>query len=459
MKAVAFVVFLILIIQGLRDARWATALYMWQAVFRPHEFPFGLRGGPGMEGLLAGPPWNLGMLGVMLLSWVLHARQMPPRFTKIMPIMTLNIVILCIACLLGQNTIANQITLQAIVQKAITFYVFCFVACDPERWQFYVRAFAISLGLTGVTGFVNQVVLNGYSRFDHAEILGPGGDISDRNDFAMNLAIACALLVPVALGENRWIHRLAYFAMAGMSAVLVLMTGSRGGALGLVLAMTYALARLHHKRWFVVMSLVGGLALAMQLPPSFYERIFGVKTAATADPSAMGRICAWRAAVVMAKRHNFGIGPGAWSSRVKRYELDACPAATAAHSHVYGMLGEAGYPGAIVWVLVMVAGFYYSYRAEKRIVRAGQRRTQIWYHVVAVRCGFLPFAFSGMFLSCQYHETFFMLMCCCGVADSAAEMLAKRVEREQEQERKEEEEKRRESLAGPPSERLPTAWG
>lgn len=114
------------------------------------------------------------------------------------------------------------------------------------------------------------------------------------------------------------------------------------------------------------------------------------------------------------------------------------------------MLGEAGYPGAVVWALVMMAAYYYASRAEKKLVKVGQRRTELWYHVIAVRCGYIPFALSGMFLSCQYHETFFILMCCCGVADNVADQTTKRVEAEQEEERRLEEERRRESLVAPP---------
>jgi len=126
------------------------------------------------------------------------------------------------------------------------------------------------------------------------------------------------------------------------------------------------------KRRFLYVSMVGALALVAVpfLPTSFTDRMDTIK-GYKADASASTRIAVWEWTWEFAKDHPFGGGFDAYKQNELRIELTettgegpsqdttqtiAYDAARAYHSAYFEMLGEQGYPGLALWLLIHLGG-------------------------------------------------------------------------------------------------------
>jgi len=129
------------------------------------------------------------------------------------------------------------------------------------------------------------------------------------------------------------------------------------------------------KRKFVYLAALGclGLAAIPFLPSSFTERMGTIKTY-QADASASTRIAVWQWTMDYVKTHPMGGGFEAYRQNRIRYEKVAIEGegggvakvernlevdkARAYHSAYFEMLGEQGYPGLAIWLLINLAGLF-----------------------------------------------------------------------------------------------------
>ena len=128
------------------------------------------------------------------------------------------------------------------------------------------------------------------------------------------------------------------------------------------------------RRKFVYLAALGGLGLAAVpfLPSAFTERMETIKTY-QADASASTRIAVWKWTMDYVKTRPLGGGFEAYRQNQIRYEKVAIQEdggqakvdrslevdkARAYHSAYFEMLGEQGYPGLAIWLLINVAGLF-----------------------------------------------------------------------------------------------------
>ncbi len=179
---------------------------------------------------------------------------------------------------------------------------------------------------------------------------------ADPNRAAMSLALVVPLAVAFLArrGSGGWWRTVC--AVAGVLAVVaIVFTYSRGGFLGLSVAM--AMWALHERRRMraVLVGTLFVLGLALFAPESFWQRNETVATFHE-DASAMGRVHAWQVASrINLDRPLLGVGAGTFIFAWPLYAPPEASRAYVAHNVFLEVLGELGWVG-LLFFLVFSSG-------------------------------------------------------------------------------------------------------
>ena len=164
--------------------------------------------------------------------------------------------------------------------------------------------------------------------------------------------------------------RVKGFALAlGFACLLIPVgTSTRTGLLCIALLALLLLRLVKRKLMFGTALAALALASVPFLPAAFTERMSTIGSY-QADESASTRVAVWRWTWEFAKQNPFGGGFDAYRQNRLVYDLKAKPdgatantpklavdQARAYHSAYFEMLGEQGWPGLALWLLIMVGG-------------------------------------------------------------------------------------------------------
>jgi O-antigen ligase len=175
------------------------------------------------------------------------------------------------------------------------------------------------------------------------------------------------MIIPVAIamlwGQKRWLSRVLTLGLTASMLACLVYTYSRGAYLGLMLAL--ALFAVLRDRRFIILGVIGLLALPFVLPPSVINRFTSIGN--LTDTSSSYRISVWLGSLKLVKDYwpsGIGLGLEPFKLIYPKYSLNA---AYAHHSHnIYIQLlietGIAGFLTFFAMILVyyktLLAGFY-----------------------------------------------------------------------------------------------------
>jgi O-antigen ligase len=218
-----------------------------------------------------------------------------------------------------------------------------------------------------------------------------------------NLALICLVALGVTLGlvftgTSRSLMRLCSGIIAILLLVVILLTQSRGGFIGLVVGMGPAFVWSGVKRPVRMLLVAGVLAVVIGLavPVTVWERLSGIgmltdtATIALADPfgSAEQRFeiqkVGWQ---IFLDNPVFGVGLGAYPEANAAY--DPSLGRRDAHNSYLKMAAEVGLPGLAIWSVTVWAVLRFAYRS-RRLAAPGELATQqawieraLWGYLVA----------------------------------------------------------------------------
>ncbi|HEU0043391.1 putative O-glycosylation ligase, exosortase A system-associated [Sphingomonas sp.] len=210
------------------------------------------------------------------------------------------------------------------------------------------------------------------------------------------------------------------FALAlGFACLLIpIGTSTRTGLLCIALLAVLALRVVKRKLLYV--SALGILALAAVpfLPSTFTERMSTIKTY-QADESAATRVAVWKWTWEFAKANPFGGGFDAYRQNKIAYDLKARDPVSdgpklavdqgrAYHSAYFEMLGEQGYPGLALWLLMHLAGLW-----RMEVLRRRHRDgADAWAGslAAALQSGHLVYLLGAAFIAIAFQPFIYMLL-------------------------------------------------
>ena len=267
-------------------------------------------------------------------------------------------------------------------------------ALSKWEWVWKALAFAIFLPLTlrtklRIEALLLFMILSASSIIIVGGIktLGSGGGYGQLNLMVDNnsglyegstISMVAIAIIPVILWFTRhgtifapdW--RVKTFSYALIFACLLIPVGTSTRTGLLCIALLAVLSLRDTKRRILYLSLMGaaGLMAVPFLPASFTERMGTIKTY-QADASASTRLAVWQWTLTYVKDHPMGGGFEAYRQNKIRYDKvkvegapDNATVATqlevdsgrAYHSAYFEMLGEQGYFGLFLWLVIQLIG-------------------------------------------------------------------------------------------------------
>lgn len=276
------------------------------------------------------------------------------------------------------------------------------------KWE-HIRLFiwinVLSLGFYGLKGGLFTIQGGGTER-----VWGPpGGFIEGNNELALALIMTIPLMNFLRLTTPYpWVKR-GLVVMMILSAFSAIGTQSRGALLAIA-AMGAVLW------WRAPNKLVNALAVILLagvvwtfMPQSWHDRMQTIQTYEE-DGSAMGRIYAWQTAINIANDRVVGAGYDMYYNQVfqiyspnpvaSRFDASI---ARAAHSIYFQVLGEHGYIGLFLFLMI----WFMTWRIASSLRKGTRGDAEVgWlYHFGGMaQVSLVGFAAGGAFLSLAYFD-------------------------------------------------------
>lgn len=264
---------------------------------------------------------------------------------------------------------------------------------------------ALSLGFEAAKQGWAQLLLN-----PGAVNLNPVSNLGDNNGVAVGMLMLLPVLVALArTAPWKW-ERYGFRFMAVGIVYRAVSTYSRGGFLALTAVGVHYLALSKKKVASALAIIITVAMIAPVLPDYFWERMNTIPTDTEnideADGSIRSRIHFWRVAMVMANANPItGVGHMAYNAMYDQYDFSEglFGRARSVHSTWFAVLSELGYPGALIFGLVLCNAFL-SCRRAQRVAKRHPELKNLGLLGNAMEAGLIAFSVGGTFVIFQYTE-------------------------------------------------------
>jgi len=285
-------------------------------------------------------------------------------------------------------------------------YVTFILIRDKRQIQLFIGVIIFSLAYFGVKGGIFTLTGGGEHR-----VWGPGNSfISGNNEIALALVITIPLLHYLQLITKNKLAQYGLMVAMILCAIAALGTYSRGALLALAAMGGFLWLKSKHKLQFTLLFLLCIPLMLAYMPEQWTQRMDTINTYEQ-DQSAMGRLNAWGMAYNLANDRPFVGGGFVVTTRelFQRYANNIGDVPRAAHSIYFQALGEHGYVGLGLYLLL---GFL-TWRSGVWIIHntKGLKEFQ-WASSLAsmIQVSLIGFASGGAFLSLLYFDVPYYLM-------------------------------------------------
>lgn len=231
---------------------------------------------------------------------------------------------------------------------------------------------------------------------------------ADPNRSAMNLALMVPLAVAfIARKESGWLWRTACLVAVALATVAIVFTYSRGGFIGLAVAMSIWAMREQKKLRSVLLGMALALGLVLFAPKSYWERNETVATFHE-DASAMGRVYAWQVTSrISLDKPMLGVGAGSFRFAWPLYAPPEATRAYVAHNIFLDVIGELGWVGLLFFLVFAGSATGGAFEASRNSRMGWMARG-----LAASMAGYLICdLFSGYILSSHLYVLFGLAAC------------------------------------------------
>ncbi len=288
------------------------------------------------------------------------------------------------------------------------------VVRNREYLRILVYVVALSFGFFGVKNGLAFIL----SGFRMEIIAGPGGALTDRNDFSLALCMGLPLLLHLGLSEKRQILRRVLLLTIPLTALTIISTHSRGAFLAMgATAMAIAWRSKNRFAGFGLVFLCAGAAW-MAAPASYKDRISTISEYQT-EGSARGRIEAWKVAghMIVAKPL-LGVGFNKFQQEYNTYdptralESDGSKNAEGtrvAHNSYLQIWAECGTPAFLIYMLLIVMSFI-DLSVVRREAERRYHSSWILSYANMFEAGLVAFVVGAVFLNRAQFDLFYQFV-------------------------------------------------
>jgi putative inorganic carbon (hco3(-)) transporter len=375
---------------------WAgVLLWTWVSIMNPHRLAWGFA---------RDAPFGLVAAGITLVSLLMVREKIRMQWDTSVKLLFALFIWMCVTTAFAYYPESSWDQLKKVGKILLMTGVAFAVLRERKHIELFVWVNMLSIGYYGLKGGIFTIRSGGEEK-----VWGPAGSFIEGNN---EIGLALILVIPLMnylriVTTRRWM-RWGLLILMLLSAIAALGTQSRGAFLA-ILAMGLVLwLRTKQKLAGGAFIALVAVALITFMPASWEERMRTINTY-DEDGSAMGRINAWRMAVNLANNNFFGggfeVSNGAMFAKYAPVPTDV----HAAHSIYFQMLGEHGYIGLILFMLVWAIALRTAGEIRKEALKVPETQ---WLHTLAGMCqvSLIGYAVGGAFLSLAYFDLPFNIL-------------------------------------------------
>ena len=371
-------------------------LWVWVSVMNPHRMGWGFAYDYSFAQLIA-----IATLVGMLFSN--EPKRLP--VTPVTAVLFMLVLWMNVTTLFALDFDQALPMWEKVMKIQLMGFVSLYILHSKQHVQVLIWVVAGSVAFFGIKGGLFTLQGGGEDR-----VWGPPGSFIEENNA---LALATLMTIPLLYFlflqiTKRWMRwgLLAAMVLCGFSA---LGSHSRGAFLAITAIIGFLWWKSHRK-------LVTGFVLAMLvpvaigfMPEKWEERMLSIQNYEQ-DASAMGRINAWKMAVNLANdRPLVGGGFEIYNERVFGSYAPDPGDVHAAHSIYFQMLGEHGYVGLMLFLLLWIL----VWRDASWIIKHSRSQRELQWALDLARMtqmSLVGYAVGGAFLSLAYYDVPYYLL-------------------------------------------------
>jgi len=382
----------------LRSPRIGAYVWAWLAMMNPHRAAFGFSRSIPFSHLVA---------LTTLLSFLFSRERRPFPVNNITVTQLFFLCWMTVTCFFAFSKPEIVFERWIFVFKIhLMLFVTLMLIRGREQIERLIWVVTLSIGFYGIKGGVWTLMGGGSGR-----VWGPAGSMIEDNN---GLGLALVMLIPFMYFlhqvSSRRLVRIAMILAIVSTCFAILGSQSRGALLALVsMAFVLALKGKHPVRMSILLGTL--LVSAILFMPESWSGRMGTIQTYEQDSSAMSRIYAWKTMWALALDRPL-VGGGFGSDNTVVFALYAPEsvgdyiggAIFVAHSIYFQALGEHGFPGLILYLLL---GFF-TWRKASRLAKQTKDDPEFgaWVPVLMrmVQVSLAGFAVGGAFLSLVYFD-------------------------------------------------------
>ncbi|MGR5459778.1 putative O-glycosylation ligase, exosortase A system-associated [Vibrio sp. PNB22_1_1] len=299
--------------------------------------------------------------------------------------------------------------------KVILLFIFIYLTVrNINHFNLLIWIIALSIGFFALVEGLKFIKSGGFHQVHGAY----GHILGDNNHMALAILMAIPLLIYlISYTPEKWL-RIGLIGLIFVCVLAVLGTKSRGGFIGLLIVGAYFWVKSEKK----LLATVGFAALSFiaidLLPDKWFERMETIQTAES-DGSFATRLVSWKIHTLMALERPL-IGGGfrapqyGYIWRDLAYDFDklsfirSAPPGDkgwAAHSIYFQVLGDHGFVGLFLFLMIIILAFLKLSSIEKYFKGHWQSKL-----ARMIKVSLTAYCVSGAAVSMAYFELFYVLL-------------------------------------------------
>ena len=366
-------------------------LYVWISVMTPHQFAWGFAYSFPFAAIVA----VCTMVGLLVTKD--EVRYEPNALLWLLILLP---AWMCVttAFALERETASGHLV--DVLKVFLFVHVSAMVLRTRKHIEWLLWVLVVSIGFFGIKGGLFTIINAG----EH-KVYGPPGEsfMSDNNAISVALVMAIPLMQYLrSVASSRWVRHGLLLSML-LSGMAILGTYSRGALVAIAAMLLFLWLKSSRKLVFgALLVVLIPLALGV-MPEQWSERMNSISNYEK-DSSAMGRINSWTTAVNIANdRPLVGGGFDLYTLRTfARYAPDPLDVHSA-HSVYFQMLGEHGYVGLLIFLLLCA----FTWVAARQTIALSRRSDETaWAGSLAraIQVSLIGFSVGGAFVNISYWE-------------------------------------------------------
>jgi probable O-glycosylation ligase (exosortase A-associated) len=356
--------------------------------------------------------WNMIFALCTMIGYTFMKNKPKVKFNGIFFSMILLLILATISSIFHQGFALQVWERWDTFFKSMIFFVFVFLIVEKK---IHVEALMWACVLSVTAAAAKQGFKVFFSGGSHI-VYGMSSTFNDNNlsAFATLMCIPLMLYL-IASYKNTFIFKWGLIGAVGISVIFILGSDSRGGLLGLLVLAGYFFLKSNKKGALILGFLVVGSIGLSLMDASWFERMNTI-TEASEDTSFMGRVIAWKLAILMAINDPLTGGgfdavayKPTWTALMSQWDMLSFietpypKVGHVAHSIYFQVLGDLGIVGFALF-------FYIIWRSFRVMSQLGKNVDWTADVAVYLKLSIVCFLTAGAALSVAYNEIIFMMI-------------------------------------------------